>query len=405
MASFSKVTLPSGAVRWRASWREAGKNGTRRQRAKLFESEKAARAHCRLVENEIEATGVGDPNDYAVGSFCDHWLELLPTLKTKISPTTLRGYRQHLERARPFIGQIRLAKLTALDLDRCYAALLKKGGRKRVKRDGVWTFDERPLSPQSVKHVAIALGSALTQAKKWKLIPANPVRDSSPPSPGKSKALPYTAQDIAAVLDAAARAEMAGDPEPLLIANLLIASGIRRGELLGLAFDDVDWAGATIAIKRSVVEIDGKPVLRDQAKSAAGLRVIAIAHVLLEPLRAQRARIAEQKLQWGRDWNREGPDFIFPAPAGGMRLPMNVTLAMRQLMRQAKVTGPAPVHGMRHSHTSALVALGVDMKTTQSRVGHATAALTLGLYSHKSDDRDRAAADQFAAILRPKAAG
>lgn len=405
MASFSKVTLPSGAVRWRASWREAGKNGTRRQRAKLFESERAARTHCRLVESEIEGAGVGDPNDYTVGSFCDHWLELLPTLKTKISPTTMRGYRQHLERARPFIGHIRLAKLSAFDLDQAYAKLLKKGGRNRVKRDGAWTIEERPLSPQSVKHVAIALGSALTQAKKWKLIPANPVRDSSPPSPGKSPALPYSAADIAAVLEAAARAELAGDPEPLLIANLLIASGIRRGELLGLAFDDIDWTAATITIRRSVVEVDGKPVLRDQAKSAAGLRVIAIAHVLLDPLRAQRARIAGQKLLWGADWNRASPDFIFPGPAGGMRLPMNVTLAMRQLMRQAKVTGPAPVHGMRHSHTSALVALGTDMKTVQSRVGHATPSITLGLYAHKSDDRDRVAADQFAAILRPKAAG
>lgn len=404
MASFQKITLPSGAVRWRAVWREPGKNGSRRQRVRKFKTEKEARAHCRLVEAEHEEAGIGDPNAYTVASFVAHWLDMLPSLKTTMSPTTRRSYRQHIGRALPLIGHIRLEKLTALDLDRCYAALLKKGGRKRVKRDGEWVIEPRPLSAQSVRHVAIGLGSALTQAKRWRLISSNPVRDSSPPSVGKSPAKPYTPQDIGGVLEAASRAEQAGDPEPLLIATLLLASGIRRGELLGLAFDDVDWNAATLTIRRTIVEVDAKPILRDAAKSAAGLRTIAVALPVIDMLRSQRARIAALKLQWGAEWDRSGPDYILPGAAGGPRQPMNVTLTMRQLQRQAGVSGPAPVHGMRHSHATALVAGGVDLKTAQSRLGHATASVTLGLYAHKSDDRDRAAADQFAAMLRPKAA-
>src|SRR5262249_8347531 len=146
------------------------------------------------------------------------------------APTTLAGYQRHAAIAAHHIGHIALAKLNAHDLDQLYATLRQRGGRPRA--DGK---PARPLSLQSVMHVHRFLHTAFEQARKWRLIAHNPASDATAPTVPFRQARGYTAAEIGLLLDAAR-----DDAEATTMVALLLTTGVRRSELLGLAFDAID---------------------------------------------------------------------------------------------------------------------------------------------------------------------
>ncbi|TIQ01691.1 MAG: hypothetical protein E5X61_37005, partial [Mesorhizobium sp.] len=188
----------------------------------------------------------------------------------------------------------------------------------------------------------------LEQARRWKLIPDNPARDAKPPSPNKSKARAFTSDEIGRILHAVRSAKENGKetyPDLDLVVMVLLSSGLRRSELLGLALDAVDFEAGTITVKRSVVyDLDRKPLLRDNiVKSDDSYRIVTLDAAVMDRLRARKAWIAEQKLAWGKSYF-DGPPLVFPGPGGFPYDPHSMTLRLRQVLRQAKVNGQ-PAHG------------------------------------------------------------
>src|SRR5262249_6467583 len=133
-------------------------------------------------------------------------------------------------------------------------------------------------------------------------------------------------------------------------------------------------------------------------KSKSAQRTLSIPPEVVALLRAQKARVLEQALQWGAEYSR-APMFLFPGLAGVPMRPMAVTERLRQLCRRAKIRDVQPVHGWRHATASLLVAGGTDVKTVQTRLGHSTPVITLKLYTDVVDARDRAAGEQLAGYL------
>ena len=188
------------------------------------------------------------------------------------------------------------------------------------------------------------------------------------------------------------------DPELHLAIACLLACGMRRSELLGLAFDCVDLDLGRITIRRTVVETTYlKPVLREHGKTEASLRTIAIPAALTAMLRKQKIAVQEAAIAW-RDYQRE-PLLVFPGLRGGPSSPQRLTDRLRHLMKRAKVKGPSPVHAWRHTAATALIHAGANIKTVQTRLGHASPAITLSLYTHPTDAADQAAADHFETVL------
>jgi integrase len=389
MASISRVTTRRGTIRWQARWREPGVGGKPRLVKRNFASQKEAKAHAARMAEERELRGVGDPHRHSIASYLQRWLAYLRD-RGDHAPTTLAGYARHIAIASHHIGHLALAKLDARDLDQLYVTLRRRGGRPRA--DGK---PARPLSPQSVLHVHRVLHAAFGQARKWKLLAYNPAVDATAPSVPFRQARGYTAAEIGRLL------ELAGaDPETTAMLALLLTAGLRRSELLGLAFDALDLDTGTISIRRAVTEVRGKPVLREIAKSASSWRTLSIPPEIVALLRAQKARVFELALKWGAEYSRE-PMFLFPGLAGAPMRPMAITERLRQLRRRAGITGVQPVHGWRHATASLLVAGGTDVKTTQARLGHSTPTITLRLYTDVVDERDRAAGERLAGYLTP----
>lgn len=203
-------------------------------------------------------------------------------------------------------------------------------------------------------------------------------------------------KDIARLLTAAG----AGDPQDVCILALLLTTGLRRSELLGLTWDAVDLETGTLSIRRTVTEVYHRTVVREIPKSKQSRRTLSIPPAVVALLREQRARINAQVLAWGKDYIRD-PFFCFPGPAGEPWRPLRLTARLRRLCRRAGVAKVQPVHGWRHAAATLMIADGADVKTTQTRLGHSSPAITLALYTDRIDERDRAAGERLAGYLTP----
>ena len=387
MSYINKITTKKGTTRWQCRWNVPNPGGSPKERSKNFATQKEAKAHA-VQMAEIESRGVGDPRKHDLAGYLRGWLAHLRE-REDLAPTTMEGYERNVEYASHHIGRIALEKLAPLDLDRLYTTLMKQGGAPR--KDGK---PSRPLSRRSALHCHRMLHTALEQARKWKLIAHNPAADATPPSVPHKKARGYTEDEIARMLKAAE-----DDPEGYCVLALLLTTGMRRSELLGLGLDTVDLDQATLDIRRTVTQVKNKAVVREVAKTKSSYRTLGIPAAVVLLLRAQKARVLESALAWGSEYSRE-PMFLFPGMAGVPMLPMSLTLRLRQFRRRAKIPANVqPVHGWRHAAATMLIATGTDVKTTQSRLGHSTPVITLQLYADKVSERDRAAGEALAGYL------
>ena len=394
MASVRKKRLSDGRIVYQAVWREgAGKN--RRQVTKNFDRHSDARVHAAKQAREIEQRRVGSPDRATVAQYLENWLAFLDT-QNELSVTTRAGYARYAQLATRELGAIPLDRLTARDLDLAYAKLRSQGGAPRSTVDKA-AGATRPLSARSIKHLHVVLHGALETARKWRLISENPCRDASPPSPEKSQVKAFTDEQMQRLLAEASQY----DPELYLGIVILLSCGMRRSDLLGLAFDCIDLDNHRISVQRSVVEDkDRKPVLREHGKSAATRRTITIPDVLTGTLRSRKIEILEAAVAW-RDYQRD-PLLVFPGLRGGLPIPMRWTERLRHLMKRAGVAGASPVHAWRHSCATSAYHGGVSIRDVSSRLGHASTTITMNMYTHATDAGDQAAADHFEGILGSK---
>jgi integrase len=391
MASVQKRSNRTGGVSYRVMWKEPGPGGTRRPRNKSFARASDAKAFAARMEQEVEKRGIGDPQKHTLAGYLRRWIATLAD-RGEHSLTTIQGYGWLADIVGRHIGHIPLEKVSPADLDQFYAVLLRRGGIARKPNiDG--SKGTRPLTARTVLHVHRMLHCALDRARNWKFIAENPAKDASAPTPTKSTVKAFTADQVQQLLAAAE-----SDPETFAITALFLTCGLRRSEVLGLAFDAVDLEAGTLTIMRTVVNVDHAPVVRERAKTESSLRTIAIPAALVELLREQKMRVMAVAIKWGKGYQRE-PLLVFPGLAGAPMVPSSLTYRMRQVMRRAGVVGPSPCHAWRHTSATALIDAGQNIKIVQARLGHSTPAITMALYVHATKERDREAAEHLGTVL------
>ena len=280
------------------------------RKPKTFRTYKAAREHRNAMDARSSAVSAAPEG---LGVRLSRSMDRRPR-----SPT--RRTRSRRRRPRATCATSRIAKrglkqdrlLSQLDkhhLDRAYDELLENG---KLLPDGA----TGPLTKQTVLHVHRLLHKALNDAVDNKLITDNPAsRAEAPRVQGKhykTKVRPFT-KDETLLLFARAQDPIC-DPDTYPMAATLAVTGLRRGELAGLADDAVDWDRGVISMFRNVVEVDGEVVVKE-TKTEAGRRTLRIPAELVALLREQRTRVLKTALVWGAEYRRK-PLYLFPGLGG-----------------------------------------------------------------------------------------
>ena len=380
MASVRKIPTKTDHV-WQARWLERG-----RPRAKNFASKRAATAHANRMADLVERRGVGDAERLGTGAYLARFVADVEA-SDEYSPATVTNYRKMTTLAARALGAIPLSRLTTAAIDDGYRALLTGA---------------KPLTRATVRFVHQVLVLALNRAVRRGLIAINPAINASPPGArgdagGRNrrsrKVRVFSPEEVSAML---AMAEQNAAPDTHVIALLLLTTGLRRAELLGLTLDDFDADNALLHVRGTVIEVNGQPVPRTRGKSAAAQRTLALPPTVVAHLRAQRARVQEAMLRSGARF----PVYLFPGPLGQPMRPTRLTDRLKRLQRAAGISSPrAPCHTWRHTCGTLTFDATANVKLVQARLGHASATTTLGLYVHPLAEREREAAAHFERLL------
>jgi integrase len=320
----------------------------------------------------------------AGGTLADLAARFLELNSDRLSPTTVRGYRQILDRyLLPALGSRKVRSLRPADLDEFYAQLLRSGGA-----------GGRTLSAQSVHHVHALLRRLLNQASKWGWCAVSPAAKASPPRVIKHEIKPPAPADVQKLLAAADER----DEDLSCFLRLAVVTGARRGELCALRWRDVDLAAGGLSISRAIVAGDGKELVEKGTKTHASRRVMLDSETV--ELLAARLAVAQGTaaiLEAALATNA----FVFSdAPDGSEPWrPNRVTLAFNRLCKRAGVAG-VRLHDLRHFAATRLLVAGVPVKTVAGRLGHANAATTLNVYAHVVESSDAEAAQVLGDLLR-----
>jgi integrase len=341
------------------------------QRSKTVRApERKAGAGVRLADREL-ATMIAEASKgntasgtETVGDLLDQFLDHAKSRGR--SPNTIRGYRQIAETVvRPELGRIKLARLTGRDLDRLYAKLTAKGN-----------------AAMTVRHVHAFIGAALHQGERWQLVDRNVSRQATPPTVHPVEVIAPNPDEVQRVISAAEKIE------PGLAALLLLAAltGARRGELCALRWSDVDAEAGTLRIARSVYEVQGGGWAEKQTKTHAARRIGLddLGFLIL-----QRHREAVDALAADLGVTVAPDAFMFSRSPAGIE-PIRPGVVSKFTRRVATAAGvDTHLHALRHFSATQAIAAGFDPVTVGGRLGHADPSITLRVYAHVVEQRDR----------------
>ena len=325
-----------------------------------------------------------------VREYLQQWLE---ASASRVRPTTLASYRQHVEGLIvPRIGGERLQQLTPTMVDRLYAGLLKTGrAPKRKPKDGE-KLQATGLSANTVRRVGATLHKALQDATKKKLIPFNPADAAELPkiqrdADGAGDVKTWTREELDTFL-----VHVASD-RLFPLWRLASWTGMRRGELAGLTWRDVDLEAGTITVQRARVTVSSTDVRESKPKTHKGRRQVELDEETQAALATWQEQQQAEREEWPGDWPDHG--LVFTLQDGSALHPDFLSRAFRSHAKQAKLP-TIRLHDLRHTHATLLLADGVPVKVVSERLGHSTVAFTMEVYQHVLPGMQREAVQNLA---------
>ena len=345
----------------------------------------AAEAHLQDLLVSIRTGTYLEPSAMTLGEWSALWLA---TSKDRLKPSTWASYEKNLRvHVLPTLGDVPLQRLRATHLDALYAQLRASG--KKVKNK-----DPQPLSQRTVKYVHIIVGACLKEAMRKGLIARNPQEQATAPrvianADGSHGFTTWTAPDLAAFLRSSA------DHRHACLWAFLAFTGCRRGEALGLRWQDVDLERGRASIQQTVGKVAGQVVI-GSTKTGAGRRPVALDPALVQRLREHQGAQEREKHLIGSGYHDQG--LVFASPDGTPIYPEGVS---RMFQDAAKAAGVPVIrlHDLRHSWATLALQSGVHPKVVQERLGHASITITLNTYSHVIPSMHEDAAQVVAAMI------
>ena len=327
----------------------------------------------RAIE-ETRGLDIVKAGQYTLGQWMDVWFENYAKLKVRPSShQTYKGYiNNHIK---PYAGSIPLSKLTSLDLQKLYKMLLTEGRIDRIESKN----QPKGLSAKTVRNINQIISSALNLAKEQKLLASNPADACALPRVEHKEMKTLPMEQLTSFLR---EAKETGVYEMYYIE---LATGLRRGELLGLKWQDIDMVNGTIRVQRQVARINGE-IVEAPLKTKNSYRNVSIGPDAIEVLKEQKKKVGDS-------------EYVFPSPNGGPISPDSVLNMLHRVLERAGLP-KIRFHDLRHTFATLALQNGVAIKTVSGMLGHFSAGFTLDTYAHVTTSAQREAANAMGGVLR-----
>ena len=321
-----------------------------------------------------KAVDVVRSDDYTVAEWLRTWFALYA--KPNIRPTTARSYQGSMElHIIPRIGCIKLNKLTGLDIQKLYKDLMENGRLRKAQKS-----KQPGLSSTTVRGIHMMLHNALDRAVKERLILRNPTEDCIIPKVQKQEMKILHPEDMKAYLEAAEKRGV------LPMFYLELVSGIRKGELVALRWEDLDVEHRTISVSKQALGGLGKELVVNRPKTENSIRAISIPQDAVDLLVREHEK------------HPENP-YLFPSPlTGGMYHPDSVVNLHKKILKDAGLEH-IRFHDLRHTFATMALQNGVDVKTVSNMLGHYDAGFTLRTYTHATRQMQESAAEKMGSFM------
>jgi len=360
---------------------DVGIDGDGRRKQKWhggFDTRREAEVERAKIVSDLHAGGYVAPDRLTLAEWVKQsWL---PMTKTRVKPSTYDSYRSNMEtHVLPALGGRAVQQLTAPMLNTLYAELLSRGGERG------------PLAAKTVRYVHTIVHKALADAVDAGIIGVNVADRAKPPRPNRARAREiecWEPAELAAFLESVKGARL----EPAW--RLAAMTGMRRGEVLGLRWCDVDFDSSRIAVRNALVTV-AYEILESSPKSHQA-RVIDLDPETTALLRRHRDRQERDREEFGAEYDDR--DLVICADDGCPIHPQSFSQAFGRAVERAGLR-KIRLHDLRHTHATIAVKAGVPVKVISERLGHESPAFTLKQYAHVVPGMQAEAAQLIAAVV------
>jgi len=319
-----------------------------------------------------------EPSRMTVAQWLDVWLENYK--RPVLRPRTFDSYQMMLRaHIKPAIGEIQLQDLRPDHLQALYNGMMRR------------------VSNRTTRYAHMIIRQALQQALRNNLVVRNVADIANPPREKKPEIKPLTPDQLNRFLGAIKDDRL----QPAYW--LMLQTGLRRGELLALTWDDIDWENSLLHVRKSLLRIntpegpEKTAIIITEPKTPASKRTVPLAQETLDLLRKWKSRQAQEKLLLGAAYQDQG--LVFCREDGVPLDPDGLTRHFQRTLRRAGLP-KARLHDLRHTFATRLLELGENPKTVQTILGHSRIQTTLDTYSHVSLELERRAVERLAKALK-----
>jgi len=358
---------------WIAYWRIDTAKG-RKQHTRSFRTKKEAQKFLNDTVTDIRDGLFSEPSKVTFGEFLtERWL---PTKQMAVRASTYASYRAMVERhVQPALGQIPIQQLTADRLDRFYADLVAKA-----------------LATKTIRNIHVLVHRALRDAVRKNLIPRNVADAADPPKlnrANRAEMQTWTPDQLRAFFEGIASHRLAA-------AYILAATtGMRRGEVLGVRWRDIDFKTRRLHVQQTVLSVEYQITI-GRPKTLRGERKIALDPETVRVLKAHRAAQRREKHLLGEGYRDQG--LVFARENGEPIHPDYFSQTFDRTVKRLKLP-KIRLHDLRHTHATLGLAAGIHVKVISDRLGHATTSFTQDIYMHAIPAIEDNAADQIADLI------
>lgn len=345
---------------------------------------KKAEAFAATFEKECRE-GTASDSRQRFEEYCEYVLNLKEQRGDKHS--TIIDYRDMTKRIYPEIGHIKLKDLQAHHLNALYAHLLQ---------DGVNKHTGGKLSNKTVLRYHRLISIVCAQAVKEGIIPFSPAARAEPPKAEKKEVNYMQQSDLAAILNAL-------EQEPIkwkTLVHLLLITGARRGEIIGLKWKYVDFDNNRLYICNSISYTPDKGVYESTPKTESSKRYVSLPADTMRLLKQYNVWQIEERFRLGTYYADQG--FVFSQDNGNPMHPDSVTTWLARFSKRHSLPHINP-HAFRHTMASLLYFNGVDSVSISKRLGHAQVSTTSDIYAHVIEEADKRNADILGDIFLKRA--